>query len=54
MSTQLTSCVYRPIPSDGEALDDVYNKELELLAEKKKNTWLTVPWLYSEYGRCLT
>ncbi|KAI9068826.1 DUF89 domain-containing protein [Trametes sanguinea] len=40
--------VLKPIPHDGEALVDVYNKELDLLAEKKKNTWLTVPWLYSE------
>ena len=41
--------VHRPIVNDGEPLDDVYNKELGLLAEKNKNTWLTVPWLYSEY-----
>ena len=41
--------VHRPITNDGEPLDDVYNKELGLLAEKNKNTWLTVPWLYSEY-----
>ncbi|OSD03671.1 DUF89-domain-containing protein [Trametes coccinea BRFM310] len=40
--------VLQPIPEDGEALADVYNKELDRLAEKKKNTWLTVPWLYSE------
>ncbi|KAI0776814.1 hypothetical protein BD413DRAFT_610398 [Trametes elegans] len=42
----------RPLPyiaDDGEPLVDVYNKELDILAEKKKNTWLTVPWLYSEY-----
>ncbi|KAI0717732.1 hypothetical protein C8T65DRAFT_640596 [Cerioporus squamosus] len=36
------------IPDDGEALIDVYNAELDRLAEKKQNTWLTVPWLYSE------
>ncbi|RPD77052.1 DUF89-domain-containing protein [Lentinus tigrinus ALCF2SS1-7] len=36
------------IPEDGEALVDVYNAELDRLAEKKQNTWLTVPWLYSE------
>ncbi|KAI0759122.1 DUF89 domain-containing protein [Fomes fomentarius] len=36
------------IPDDGEALTDVYNVELARLAEKGKNTWLTVPWLYSE------
>ncbi|KAI0351611.1 DUF89 domain-containing protein [Trametes cingulata] len=38
----------KPIPEDGEALVDIYNTELERLAEKQKNTWLTVPWLYSE------
>ncbi|KAH9856418.1 DUF89 domain-containing protein [Lenzites betulinus] len=37
-----------PIPDDGEPLADVYNAELDRLAEQKKNTWLTVPWLYSE------
>ncbi|KAI0632878.1 DUF89 domain-containing protein [Trametes polyzona] len=37
-----------PIPDDGEPLVDVYNTELERLAEKQQNTWLTVPWLYSE------
>ncbi|KAI0744716.1 hypothetical protein C8Q76DRAFT_789208 [Earliella scabrosa] len=36
------------IPDDGEALTDIYNSELEHLAEKNQNTWLTVPWLYSE------
>ncbi|KAH9893939.1 DUF89 domain-containing protein [Cubamyces lactineus] len=40
--------VLQPIAEDGEALTDVYNKELEKLAEKSQNTWLTVPWLYSE------
>ncbi|KAI0668847.1 DUF89 domain-containing protein [Trametes maxima] len=40
--------VLEPIPKDGEALTDVYNYELERLAEKKQNTWLTVPWLFSE------
>ncbi|KAI0656671.1 DUF89 domain-containing protein [Cubamyces menziesii] len=40
--------VLQPIPEDGEALTEVYNKELEKLAENKQNTWLTVPWLYSE------
>ncbi|CDO75454.1 hypothetical protein BN946_scf184823.g8 [Trametes cinnabarina] len=39
----------QPIPNDGEALADIYNKELDRLAENKKNTWLTVPWLYSDY-----
>ncbi|KAI8972554.1 DUF89 domain-containing protein [Trametes punicea] len=38
----------QPIPEDGEALVEVYNTELERLAEKKQNTWLTVSWLYSE------
>ncbi|EIW56647.1 DUF89 domain-containing protein [Trametes versicolor FP-101664 SS1] len=37
-----------PIPDDGEPLADVYNAELEKLAETKQNTWLAVPWLYSE------
>ncbi|RDX41169.1 DUF89 domain-containing protein [Lentinus brumalis] len=36
------------IPDDGEALTDVYNAELDRLTEKKQNTWLRVPWLYSE------
>ncbi|KAI0651281.1 DUF89 domain-containing protein [Trametes meyenii] len=40
--------VLEPIPEDGEALTDVYNHELKRLEEKKQNTWLTVPWLYSE------
>ena len=38
------------MPEDGEALSDIYNAELDRLAEKKQNTWLTVPWLYSECG----
>lgn len=36
------------IPSDGEALDQVFNKELAALAEAGKNTWFTAPWLFAE------
>lgn len=39
----------RRIPDDGEPLSDVYNAELDRFIEKNKGTWLTVPWLYSEY-----
>lgn len=34
-----------PIPDDGEADIEAYNKELEALKEPK---WHSVPWLYSE------
>ncbi len=44
----LTGQAFSRIPDDGEALTDVYNAELDWLTEKKQNTWLTVPWLYSE------
>ncbi|KAF8990259.1 DUF89 domain-containing protein [Cyathus striatus] len=37
-----------PIPVDGEPLADLYNMELEKLAENHKNTWFTAPWLYAE------
>lgn len=39
----------RPIPADGEAYVDEYNAELDKLAQEKKNTWFTAPWLFAEY-----
>nr|GAT53691.1 predicted protein [Mycena chlorophos] len=40
--------VLQPIPFDGEP-NDMYNAELERLAENSKNTWFTAPWLFAEY-----
>lgn len=40
--------IYRPIQDDGEADVDIYNQELERLAESAKNTWFSCPWLYAE------
>ncbi|KAL4247701.1 Sugar phosphate phosphatase [Abortiporus biennis] len=37
-----------PIPQDGEAYVEEYNNELENLAQIKKNTWFTAPWLFAE------
>ncbi|TFY78242.1 hypothetical protein EWM64_g5774 [Hericium alpestre] len=37
-----------PIEEDGEPLVDEYNEELARLAEDKRNTWFTAPWLYAE------
>jgi len=37
-----------PIPTDGEAYVDIYNTELKLLEDSRKNTWFTAPWLYAE------
>ncbi|KAF7323249.1 hypothetical protein HMN09_00105700 [Mycena chlorophos] len=39
--------VLQPIPSDGEP-NELYNAELERLAENSKNTWFTAPWLFAE------
>ncbi|KAJ7063533.1 DUF89 domain-containing protein [Mycena amicta] len=39
--------VLQPIPSDGEPAD-MYNSELQRLADCSKNTWFTAPWLYAE------
>ncbi|GJE89042.1 protein-glutamate O-methyltransferase family protein [Phanerochaete sordida] len=36
------------IPQDGEAYVKEYNEELERLAQDKKNTWFTAPWLFAE------
>ncbi|KAJ7147366.1 DUF89 domain-containing protein [Mycena filopes] len=36
-----------PIPSDGEPAE-MFNSELQRLAEKEKNTWFTAPWLFAE------
>ncbi|KAJ3965874.1 DUF89 domain-containing protein [Lentinula raphanica] len=40
--------VMEPIPMDGEAHVDLYNSELEKLAQDSKNTWFKAPWLYAE------
>ncbi|KAJ7141872.1 DUF89 domain-containing protein [Mycena crocata] len=37
----------QPIGSDGEPAE-VYNSELQRLADAKKNTWFTAPWLFAE------
>ncbi|KAJ7221720.1 DUF89 domain-containing protein [Mycena pura] len=39
--------VMQPIPSDGES-SEMYNSELQRLAEISKNTWFTAPWLFAE------
>ncbi|KAJ3769833.1 DUF89 domain-containing protein [Lentinula raphanica] len=41
--------VMEPIPMDGEAHVDLYNSELEKLAQDSKNTWFKAPWLYADY-----
>ncbi|THU93833.1 DUF89 domain-containing protein [Dendrothele bispora CBS 962.96] len=40
--------VMEPIPQDGEPHVELYNSELERLAESSRNTWFTAPWLYAE------
>ncbi|KAI0037119.1 DUF89 domain-containing protein [Vararia minispora EC-137] len=47
--TQWMEELYRPVPEDGEAMVEVYNKELERLATEEKGTWFTAPWLYADY-----
>ncbi|KAG8936124.1 hypothetical protein FRC02_004442 [Tulasnella sp. 418] len=37
-----------PIPDDLGAHIQLYNEELNTLAEKGKNTWFTAPWLFAE------
>ncbi|KAF8870637.1 hypothetical protein CPB84DRAFT_1692902 [Gymnopilus junonius] len=36
------------IPDDGEPSVALYNAELQALAEDKRNTWFTAPWLFAE------
>ncbi|KDR74116.1 hypothetical protein GALMADRAFT_71559, partial [Galerina marginata CBS 339.88] len=36
------------IPDDGEASVALYNEELAALADDKRNTWFTAPWLFAE------
>ncbi|EKM52419.1 uncharacterized protein PHACADRAFT_260786 [Phanerochaete carnosa HHB-10118-sp] len=36
------------IPHDGEAYIEEYNVELDKLAQNKRNTWFTAPWLFAE------
>lgn len=40
--------VLEPIPGDGQPSVELYNDELSTLAENRKNTWFTAPWLYAE------
>ncbi|KAJ7041226.1 DUF89 domain-containing protein [Mycena alexandri] len=39
--------IMQPIPSDGEPAE-IYNSELQRLAENAKNTWFAAPWLFAE------
>ena len=39
----------RRVPDDGEAMVDVYNRELDSLTADGKGTWFTAPWLFAEY-----
>jgi len=36
------------IPDDGEPGIALYNTELQALAQDKRNTWFTAPWLFAE------
>ncbi|KXN86683.1 hypothetical protein AN958_09767 [Leucoagaricus sp. SymC.cos] len=40
--------VMNHIPKDGEPGHDLYNRELDALAQEGKNTWFTAPWLFAE------
>jgi len=39
--------IMEPFSSDGEPAE-MYNSELQRLAEDAKNTWFTAPWLFAE------
>lgn len=41
-------CTTRPIAEDDEAAAGIYNSELLILSEEKRNTWFTAPWLFAE------
>ncbi|KAF7326870.1 DUF89 domain-containing protein [Mycena venus] len=47
LTDQQTEIRDGPIPSDGESAE-MYNSELQRLAEDAKNTWFTAPWLFAE------